>query len=178
MKGKLLTIVTVLTLALGAALLGSASATEAAGKPGLSPGKWVGTGTISGSVTDDAATTTFSGKIGFQLTVRKNLLVHGDGSWVKTMKGRGFVDSDMVGIAQLTIGGRFNDLLFDHIESVEGTITANGITKRVEFGDEEFRRSHLVLTSVAKCKARGFIPTADAGGAKMTWTARRLGKCR
>lgn len=177
MKTKLLTIGAALALLLAAVVLGSASTSEAAGKPGLSPGKWVGTGTISGSVTDDAATTTFSGKIGFQVTVRNNLLVHGNGSWAKTMTGRGLVDSDIVAIGQLTIGGRSNDLLFDYIESAEGTITVNGKPRPVEFGNDDFKRSRLVLTSVAKCKARGFIPTADAGGAKMTWTAKRLGKC-
>lgn len=178
MKVKLLTIGTALALVLGAAAIASAPASEAAGKPGLSPGKWVGTGTITGSVTDEAATTTFSGKIGFRITVRNDLLVHGQGSWVKTMKGRGLVDSDLVGIGQMTVGGHFNDLHFDYIESAEGTITVNGMTRPVAFGNEEFKRGALVLTSVAKCKARGFIPTADAGGAKMTWTAKRVGKCR
>jgi hypothetical protein len=176
MKLKL-TIATVLSVALGAAALGSASAGEAGAKPGLMPGKWHGTGVITGSITDAAATTTFSGKVGFRLTVLKNFAVKGTGSWVKTMKGRGDVSSTMTGIGYMFFGGTARDIRYAYTETVEGTVTANGIASPVSFqrGDEKLLASQLVITRARKCTATGFIPTGE--GMKITWTAKRLGAC-
>ena len=177
MNRKMLIVAAALTLLVSAAL-GSASAGNAAsqGPLRLMPGKWQGTGKISGSVTDDGGTTTFSGKLGFQLTVRKDLLVHGKGSWVKTMTGRGIVDSDLTGIAFMTLGGYSHKIVFDYLESVEGTITANGIKKPVSFDSgEDFKKSALVIQYVKKCYAGGFIPVAKESGVKMTWTAKKYG---
>jgi hypothetical protein len=176
MNRKMLILAAALSVAVSAAALGSASASSTVARPGLLPGKWQGTGVISGSVTDDGGTTTFGGKIGFLFNVRKDLLVHGKGSWVKTMTGRGFVNSDLTGIANLTFGGRSHKIVFDYIESVEGTITANGIKKPVSFDTgEDFKRASLVITKARTCTASGFIPVAKESGVKMTWTARRLG---
>ena len=176
MNRKMLIVAATLALAVSAAALGSASASSTVAKPGLLPGKWQGTGVISGSVTDAGGTTTFGGKIGFLFTVRKDLLVHGKGSWVKTMTGRGIVDSDLTGIADLTIGGRSHKVVFDYLENVAGTITANGIKKPVDFStSEDFKRASLVITKARTCTASGYIPVAKESGVKMTWTAKRLG---
>jgi polyisoprenoid-binding protein YceI len=179
MKRRMLTAVALLSLAACTVAFGSASASDT-GQAALrlSPGKWQGVGKISGSVTDEAATTTFSGKLGFRLTVRTDRLVHGKGSWVKTMTGRGLVDSDLTGIAMFTIGGWSHKMAFDYLESVEGTITANGIKKPVSFDSgEDFKKASLVITYATKCTAGGFVPVAKESGVEMTWTAKRAG-CR
>jgi polyisoprenoid-binding protein YceI len=177
MKLRMLTVVALHSLAACAVALASASASDTAQTAlRLSPGKWQGVGKISGSITDDAATTTFSGKLGFQLTVRKDLYVHGKGSWAKTMTGRGLVDSDLTGIAFLTIGGTSNKIVFDYMESVEGTITANGMQKPVSFDSgEDFKKSSLVIQYAKKCYAGGLIPVAKESGVTMTWTAKKYG---
>ena len=177
MKLRTFTIAAVLSLALGAAALGTASTTDAAAKRGLLPGKWQGTGVISGSITDEAATTTFSGKLGFRFVVKKNLAVVGNGSWVKTMKGSGLVSSDMTGIGYMSFGGLASDIGYIYTEEVQGTVTANGIASPVKFvrGDDEVLKGHLVITKARKCSAFGFIPAG--GGLKMTWSAKRVGKC-
>jgi hypothetical protein len=176
MNRKLLILAAALSLAVCATALGSASAGNTAPVPGLLPGKWQGTGVIKGSVTDAGGTTTFGGKIGFLFTVRKDLLVHGKGSWVKTMTGRGLVDSDLTSIAMLTFGGRSHKVVFDYLENVEGTITANGIKKPVTFStSEDFKKASLVITKARTCSANGFILVAKESGVTMTWTAKRLG---
>jgi hypothetical protein len=180
MNLKRLTALAALTLTLSAVALGSASAGDAASQAALRllPGKWQGTGKISGSITDDGGTTTFGGKLGFRLTVRTDRLVHGKGSWVKTMTGRGLVDSDLSSIAMFTIGGWSHKMVFDYLENVEGTITANGIKKPVSFDSgEDFKKASLVITYATKCTAGGFVPVAKESGVKMTWAAKRSG-CR
>jgi polyisoprenoid-binding protein YceI len=177
MKRRMLTAVALLSVAACVVALGSASANDTAQAAlRLSPGKWQGVGKISGSITDDAATTTFSGKLGFQLTVRKDLYVHGKGSWAKTMTGRGLVDSDLTGIAFLTIGGTSDKIVFDYMESVDGTITANGMQKPVSFDSgEDFKKSSLVIQYAKKCHVGGYIPVAKESGVKITWTAKKYG---
>ena len=175
MKLKMLTLGAALGFVLVAVVLGSASSGEAAAKRGLMPGKWHGMGVISGSITDEAATTTFSGKLGFRLNVAKNLAVGGSGSWVKTMKGRGLVSSTMTGIARLVFTGTGSGIKFGYTETVDGTITANGMTKPVSFDLAPAGFVRLVITRARTCTAAGTIPTGD--GAKITWTAKRLGRC-
>ena len=177
MTRKLLTVVALLSLLACAVAFGSASASDTAQTAlRLAPGKWQGVGKISGEVKDEVGTTTFGGKIGFQLTVRPDLYVHGKGSWVKTMTGRGLVDSDLTGIAYMTLGGTSNKIVFDYLESVEGTITANGKPKPVSFDSgEDFKKSALIIQYVKKCYAGGFIPVAKESGVTMTWTAKRYG---
>jgi len=66
---------------------------------------------------------------------------------------------------------------FDYTESVEGTVTANGITRPVSFervGDD--LEGRLVITRARKCTVICTVPTGE--GATITWTAKRLGSCR
>ncbi|MCI0637169.1 MAG: hypothetical protein L0206_25130 [Actinobacteria bacterium] len=181
MKLKKITVTTVLMAAISLAALGSATSTEAGAKPGLLPGKWHGTGVITGSVTDAGGRTTFGGKIGFRLNVAKNLEVSGTGSWVKTMKGRGeMAKSDMTGIGKMWFGGFGHNVDYMYEEHVEGTVTfAFGATKKVSFvhGQDETLRGRLVITKARHCSASGFIPTSKESGVKITWSAKRLGKC-
>jgi len=177
MKLKMLTIAAALALALVAAALGSASTTEAGAKRGLMPGKWQGTGEFSGSITDAGGRTSFSGKLGFRIVVRKNLAVEGNGSWVKTMTGRGIASSDMTAVGYMLFGGIASDIGYLYNEDVEGTVTTDGIAHPVKFqrGDDELLKGRLVITKARKCTAFGFIPAN--GGMKITWSAKRVGKC-
>ena len=177
MKVRTITMAAALVLALAAAALAAATATEAGAKRGLMPGKWQGTGVFSGSITDEAATTTFGGKLGFRFVVKKNLAVEGKGSWVKTMKGRGLVSSDMTSIGVMLFGGLAHEIGYIYTEEVVGTVTANGIASPVKFvrGDDEVLKAMLVITKARKCSAVGFIPAN--GGLKISWSAKRVGKC-
>ena len=177
MNRKMLIVAAALAVLVSVAALGSASASNTAPKPGLLPGKWQGTGTISGSITDDAATTTFSGKLGFRLNVAKNLSVTGSGSWVKEMKGRGIVSSDMTAIARLVFTGTARDVRFGYAETVDGTITANGIRSPVQFDRAPPGFVRLVISRARTCSASGSIPVQQESGVTITWTAKRLG-CR
>ena len=175
MNRKMLIVAAGLAVVVSAASLGSASASSTAPKPGLLPGKWQGTGTISGSITDDAATTTFSGKLGFRLNVAKNLTVTGSGSGVKVMKGRGLGHSDMTAIARLVFTGTGRDIRFGYAETVDGTVTANGIRSPVEFERAPPGFVQLVINGARTCSASGTIPVQRESGVTITWTARRLG---
>jgi hypothetical protein len=170
----------VLVAAMAVVALAGATATHAGPKPGLLPGKWQGTGVISGSVTDEVATTTFKGKLGFRINVAKNLEVHGTGSWVKTMIGKGeFAKSTMTGIGKMWFGGFGSDVDYIYEEDVEGTITDPFTRKArpVKFvhGKDETLRGALVITKARTCTAYGFIPMAKESGVKITWSAKRLG---
>ncbi len=181
MKLKSIAIATALALALIAAALVSAAATDARPKPGLTPGKWQGTGVITGSVRDAGGKTTFNGKLGFRLIVAKNLEVEGTGSWVKTMRGRGEIAASvMQGIGRMWFGGHAHNIDYIYEEAVEGTIEiANGGKRPVSFvrGQDETLKGQLVITRARTCTAFGFIPTAGESGVKITWSAKRLGKC-
>jgi hypothetical protein len=175
MKLKRITIAAVLAIVLGATALGAADSTHAGPKPGLMPGKWVGTGVISGSITDEVGTTRFSGKIGFRITIRKDLAVGGTGSWVKQMVGQGDgMSSSMTGIGTLYFGESPQGIKISYFEEVEGTVTVGGFTQPIKF-ETKTKEARLVITKARRCSAVGFIPAG--GGMKMTWTAKRLGKC-
>ncbi len=176
MKLKSIGIATTLALALTAAALVGAAATEARPKPGLTPGKWQGTGVITGSVTDEVGTTSFSGKLGFRITIRKDLAVSGTGSWVKQMVGRGDgMSSSMTGIAHMYFGESPQGIKISYAEEVEGTVTVNGLTHPVKFDTPGAKTARLVITRARHCSASGTIPAG--GGLRMNWTAKRLGKC-
>jgi hypothetical protein len=167
-----------LALAVVVAALGSASATSAAGKPALPAGTWTGTGVISGSLTDAAGTTSFSGKVGFRLVVSKKRWVKGTGSWVRTMKGSAeFSRSTMTGIAHLRLAGPSNEIDILYAEEVEGTVEVPYAKPQpVQFKrgwDDKPLVSQLLITRVTKCSAAGTIPTGE--GMKITWTAKPLG---
>jgi hypothetical protein len=181
MKLKSIAIATTLALAIiGAALVGATS-TEARAKPGLMPGKWQGVGVIKGSTTDAGGKTTFSGKVGFRLFVAKNLEVSGTGSWVKTMKGTSeLVRSTMTGIGRMWFGGFGYDIDYMYEEDVQGFVEdAFGRKTPVKFvhGQDETLRGRLVITKARTCRAAGFIPTSGESGVKISWTAKKLGKC-
>jgi hypothetical protein len=178
MKLRIVITTAALALAVGAAALGGASSSEAAPKPGLTPGTWQGTGAITGSVTDEVGTTTFSGKIAFRITIGKNLSVSGKGSWVKQMVGKGDgMSSSMTGIGLMYFGESPQGIKITYLEDVEGTVTINGLTHPVKFsiGTKEDRVTRLVVGKAYHCSASGVIPAGP--GLKMTWKAKRLGKC-
>jgi hypothetical protein len=172
-------IATTLAVSVVVAALGSASATDAAGKPSLTPGNWNGTGVISGSVTDAAGTTRFSGKVGFRLVVSKARWVKGTGSWVRKMKGSTeLTKSTMTGIGHLRLAGPSDGIDILYAEDVEGTVeTPWGKPTPVKFkrGWETPLVSELLITRVKKCSAAGTIPAGE--GVTITWTAKPLG-CR
>jgi hypothetical protein len=186
MKLKRIALGIALGLVALAAALGSTSTVEAAGKPGLTPGTWKGTGVISGSVTDAAGTTRFTGKLGFRLVVSKKRWVKGTGSWVRTMVGTSeFVRSRMVGIAKMTFAGPSNEIDILYAEDVEGFVEdAFGRKTPVAFNrgggsgpptSELPLRNDLIVKRVQRCTASGIIPTGE--GMKITWTAKAAG-CR
>ena len=169
MKIKSIAIATVLVAAIAAVALASATATHAGPKPGLLPGKWQGTGVISGSVTDEVGTTTFKGKLGFRINVAKNLEAHGTGSWVKTMNGTSeFMKSTMTGIGRMWFGGFAHDIDYMYEEAVEGTIhdAFTNKSRPIKFvrGQDETLRGRLVITKARTCTAAGFIPVSKKSG--------------
>jgi hypothetical protein len=175
--GKI-TVATTLALATAVLAVGSASAGGTAGKPGLTAGTWTGTGMISGSVTDAAGTTTFTGKVGFRISVAKDRWAKGTGSWVRTMKGgTEFTRGTLRGIAQLRFAGPSNEIDILYAEDVEGTITLpGGKTTPMKFKrgwDDQPLQAALVVKQVKRCSASGTIPAGD--GIQITWTAKAQG---
>ena len=177
MKLRNITAAATLALAIGATAVGSATASGAV-KPGLTPGTWTGTGVISGSVTDAAGTTTFSGKVGFRIVVAKDRWAKGTGSWVRTMKGTTeFTKGELTGIADLRFAGPSNEVDILYAEAVEGTVSfPGGRTTPVKFKrgwDDTPLQASLVVKQVKRCTASGTIPAG--GGIQITWSAKAAG---
>ena len=176
MSIKTIAIVALVALAAIAAALTGPATMQAGPKPGLVPGKWQGTGVISGSITDVVGKTTFSGKVGFRINIRKDFAVGGTGSWVKQMDGAGTdMSSSMTGIATMYFGeSGQGGIKITYFEEVEGTVTVNGRTHPMKFTTKD-KTASLVITKARKCSAVGVIPAG--GGMRITWTAKRVGKC-
>ena len=178
MKLKKIAVTSALALTMVVTALGTAPATGAAAKPGLPPGTWNATGVISGSVTDAAGTTNFSGKVGFRLVVARDRWVKGTGSWVRTMKGSTeFTKGAMTGIADLRFAGPSNEIDILYAEAVEGTVSfPGGKTTPVKFKrgwDDKPLQATLVVKRVTRCSAAGTIPAGE--GIQITWTAKAAG---
>jgi hypothetical protein len=178
MKLKHITAAAALALTIGVTTVGTATAGEALVNPGLTAGTWTGTGVISGSVTDAAGTTRFTGKVGFRIKVAKDRWAKGTGSWVRTMKGSTeFTKGEMTGIADLRFAGPSNEIDILYAEAVEGTVSfPGGKTTPVKFKrgwDDMPLRAPFIVKHVKRCTASGTIPAGE--GIQITWTAKAQG---
>jgi hypothetical protein len=171
---------TALALLLVAAVAGTASAKQAAPKPGFLPGTWVGTGTIKGSVEDGPMWTTFSGGIAFTLKVDKTFRASGSGSWKMNMLGtqdemsEDAIDSSMFGTASLRLSGSATNVAFKGLMHVVGEIRAYGHKRPMKPFDQEIAK-RLVITKATTCKVSG--TTQIQPGVTLTWSAKRKGPC-
>jgi hypothetical protein len=106
MKLRTFTIAATLVLALVAAALGSASATEAAPKPGFPAGTWIGAGYGEAEIALDAdLITLYSTNLNFTLNVSKGGTVTGKGTLRSLQTGSGSVGSRITGVAKLAFSG-------------------------------------------------------------------------
>ena len=171
---------TALALLLVAAVAGTASANQAAPKPGFLPGTWIGKGTIKGSVEDGPMWTTFSGGIAFTLKVDKSFRASGSGSWKQNMLGtqdgesKDAVDSSMFGTASLRLGGTATSVAFSGVMHVVGQIKAYGHSRSMKPFDQPIGQ-RLVITKANACKVVGTSQVQP--GVTLTWAAQRKGGC-
>ena len=164
-----------LALLIAVAALGSAASTQAAAKPGLVPGKWIGTGTIAGSSSDAGVIGTDNrGQVRFTLLVKPDRSVSGSGMWKRTMTGAGFdTKSVIVGTASLKFSGPSRDARFVGQEVGRGSITASGVTRSITLPPQELEGT-LVVARAGDCTANGTAKIPSRGpGLKLKWTAKR-----
>jgi hypothetical protein len=181
MTHRILGFATAFAVLATAAAFGSASATEAAPKPGFLPGTWIGKGTISGTSTDGPMTTHFSGGVAFTLKVSKNLGVSGGGTWRMSMLGSEdgpseyAVDSTMNGTAAIRLGGRSTGPTFSGTQKVTGEIRSGSMKQPISF--ERALSGKLAIVRAGKCLVRG--ATVIQSGVTLTWGAqlKGSGKC-
>lgn len=173
MKLKLITIAAALGLALAAAALGSAPATEAAPKPGLVPGKWIVNGALSGSNQDGVMSIANRGQVKFTLNVAPDRSVTGSGTWRRTMRGSGAdTKSVIVGTAELKLSGPSTDARFAGKEYSQGRIWVNG--HAVSIGTKGIKlEGSLVIARAGDCTANGSATIPSRPGLKLKWTAER-----
>lgn len=169
----LLTVLALVALIALAAVAGSASGAGTAA-PGFAPGKWRGTGTISGSSTDGPMSVVYGGTIRFTITVKANLAAAGTGTWAMTMKGSGPVTSVMKGTAALTLNGSGTDVRYSGMQKVAGTVSDGTISRPIGF--TRLLKGRLVISRAGTCKVVGTSPMG--GGAVFKWTATKgAGTC-
>ncbi len=172
MKFKKVTIVG-LALALGAAVLGTASTSQAGPKPGLVPGKWIVTGTLSGSGQDGVMSISNRGLVRLALNVAPDHSVTGSGTWKRTMTGAGAdTKSVIIGTATLKLSGPSRDAKFAGKEYSQGKIWVNG--HAVSIGTKGIGLAGtLVIARAGDCTANGSAAIPTRPGLKLEWTAKR-----
>jgi hypothetical protein len=152
---------------LGLVVVGSASATQAAAKPGFQPGTWNGTGTISGKTGDGPMSEVWSGKIRFTLVVGPNRKAGGSGDWALTMKGSGPVGGTMTGAAVLRMTGAATDVRFAGTQRISGTVSDGVRTSSINFTRPV--NGKLVISRAGSCRVTGTSPMGP--GVTFTWSA-------
>jgi hypothetical protein len=175
MKLRTFTIAATLALALVAAALGSASATEAAPKPGFPPGTWIGAGSGEAEIAlDGDLITLYSTNLNFALNVSKDGKVTGKGTLKSLQTGSGSVGSKITGVAKLTFSGTPTNIRyagtqvvttgFVDAEHVQGTT----LTRKISGG--------LAIKKARSCRVSG---GHRFGSVTFTWQARLKGvTCR
>ena len=171
MKVKLLALGATVCLAALAATGGSASAAQSAAKPGFVPGKWLGTGKISGKTGDGPMSEVWSGSVRFTLVVTPGRKADGSGTWALTMKGSGPVASTMNGSATLTMSGPATDVRYTGTQKISGTVT-DGV-RSTPIGFTRPLKGQLVITRAGSCRVTGTSPMGP--GLTFTWTAQLAG---
>jgi hypothetical protein len=182
MKRRTLVLATALAVVATSLALGTASATDAAAKPGFLPGTWVGKGTISGSSVDGPMSTHFDGGIAFTLKVSKKLSVSGTGTWTLNMLGSedapssSAVDSTMRGSAAITFGGQSTGVTFTGLQKITGEIRSAGVAR--PFSMQRPLTGRLTIVRAGQCFVRG--ATVIQSGVKLVWSAQLKGSgtCR
>jgi hypothetical protein len=176
MTRRILTIAGSLAI-LAAAAIGTASATQAAPKPGFMPGTWLGKGTIKGDVVDGPMATRFDGGITFTLKVNPKLGVAGGGTWQMNMLGRQDapssyrVDSTLNGLAAIKLGGTSTNVTFSGLQKITGEIRSGGVSRPVSMQRQLTGR--LTIGRAGKCLVRGV--TVIQQGVTLTWSAKLKG---
>ena len=171
MRLRTFTTVATLALALLAAALGSASATNAAPKPGFPAGTWIGGGYGEAEIAFDAdLITLYSTNLSFTLKVSKGGTVTGTGTLRSLQTGSGSVGSRISGVATLTFSGTPTNVRyagtqvvttrFVDAEHVQGTT----LTRKISGG--------LVPTKARSCRVTG---GHRFEGVAFNWQARARG---
>jgi hypothetical protein len=172
MHRTFLTTLTVLVAA-AAVIVGGASTAQATAKPGFEPGVWRGTATLFSKSTDGPMSTTFSGKVKFTLTVKRNLAAGGTGTAVMTMNGTGPVDGKMNGKATFTFTGTGSDVRYAGSQVVSGTVSDGTISRPIGFTLKVNGR--LVITKAGSCRVVG---STQGKHLNFKWTATKgTGTC-
>lgn len=174
MNRNFIATLTILAAIALAVVAGAAPAAETLARPGFAPGKWVGTGTISGSGVDGPMRVVYGGKIRFALDVKPNLTATGTGTWAMTMKGSGPVTGVMKGTAALELTGSGSDVRYSGTQRVSGTVTDGTLSTPIRFTRQ--LKGRLVISRAGSCKVVGTSPMG--GGAVFKWTATKgTGTC-
>jgi hypothetical protein len=164
------TTITVVSALAGAALA-VASAAQGAPKPGFVPGKWVGSGKISGTTGDGPMSEVWRGSVRFTLVVGKSLTAGGSGTWALTMKGSGPVGSTMTGSAALKLSGPATDVRFAGTQKISGTVSDGVVSNGINFTRP--LNGRLVIARAGSCLVTGTSPMGP--GLKLTWSAQLAG---
>jgi hypothetical protein len=160
------------------ALAGSLVATStAAPKPGFAPGKWIGTGTISGRTSSGGGPlTTFSGKVAFVLTASPDGHVSGTGTWSRTMVGSGPVSAKIVANTSVRVVGTSTAPRLVGTYRAVGTFSGDGITRTSTFAPLKIDEL-LVIARAGSCRVTG---SHTFEGVTTAWSAQLEGSgtCR
>jgi hypothetical protein len=178
MKLRKIAIATTLAVAVVVAALGSASATQAAPKPGFPPGTWIGAGEMAAETGQDGdLIASMSGSMNFTLTISRDGKVSGSGT-VKTLEtGAGSVGAKITGTAQVKFSGTPTDVRYSGTQVVTtwfgDGVHSNGrtFTRKASGG--------LVIKKARSCLVSGGHTAGGEGPwVKFRWQARLKGvKC-
>ena len=163
--------ITAIAAVAAASLIGSASAGQGAAKPGFVPGKWLGTGKISGKTGDGPMSEAWSGTVRFTLVISAGFTAGGSGTWAVTMKGSGPVSSTLNGSAALKLTGAATDVRFTGTQKISGKVSDDVHSNSIAFTRP--LNGRLVIARAGKCSVNGTSPIGN--GLTFTWSAQLAG---
>jgi hypothetical protein len=157
---------------LAVAILVGASTAEAAPKPGLQAGTWIGSGQAQGTSTEAGMSSTFSARLRFTIVVGKDGRVRGTGAFASDMTVTGEFPSVVSSTATLAFGGTPTRLLYTGTAATRATFdTVTRDLKPIAL------RVRLPIGRAGACRASGSVVLS---GFTFTWSAVRkvAGTCR
>ena len=155
-----------------AAVLIGASTGQAAPKPGLPAGTWVGTGTAGGTSTERGMSSRFTARLRFTVVVGNDGRVRGTGSFASHMTTSGAISSDVASTAKVVFRGTSTDIAYTGTASTRARFAS--LTRTLK---PITIRQRLPIARAGACKASGGF---TLNGLAFHWSAamKIAGTCR
>lgn len=163
---------TAVTVTALAALLIGVSVGEAAPRPALPAGTWVGSGTATGTSSEGGMTSKFSARLRFSFVVGPNGRIRGKGTFASDMTVTGEIASVVSSTADVVFRGTSSDIAYSGTAATRATFeTVTRTLKPIVL------RQRLPISRAGACTASGSFVL---NGVTLRWSATRkiVGTCR